>query len=200
MLEDGSCDLSQIETAIVETNAKLIVIRSTVPPMTTERMIEKTGKKIVFAPEFYGTTQHCDEKRFDFSFTIIGGERESCNILVQALQEVYDARHRFCLTDSRTAELCKYMANCLLASRVSFCVQFWEIAKALGVNYTELRELLLQDSRFNRAHTFVYDEHPYWESHCFDKDLMALTKFSNAPLIEDVIKYNKDCKNKYKSE
>ena len=197
MREDGSCDISQVRQAIDETDAEVYVIRSTVPPKTTERFRSETGKRIVFSPEFYGTTQHCDEKTFDFSFTILGGEKEDCNAVVQLLQEVYDARHRFRITDSTTAELTKYMENCLLASRVSFCVQFWEIAKEYGVSYPEMRELLLNDERFSRAHTFVYDGHPYWESHCFDKDLRAIAKASNAPLIEGVIRYNEACKEKY---
>ena len=197
MKDDGSCDISQVRRAIDETDAEVYVIRSTVPPKTTDSIRSETGKRIVFSPEFYGTTQHCDEKTFDFSFTILGGEKEDCNAVVQLLQEVYDARHRFRITDSTTAELTKYMENCLLASRVSFCVQFWEIAKEYGVSYPEMRELLLNDERFNRAHTFVYDGHPYWESHCFDKDLSAIVKASDAPLIEGVIRYNEACKEKY---
>jgi UDP-glucose 6-dehydrogenase len=117
--------------------------------------------------------------------------------VVQLLQEVYDARHRFRITDSTTAELAKYMENTMLAARVSFCVQFWEIAKEYGVSYPELRELVLNDERFNRAHTFVYEDHPYWESHCFDKDLAAIAGVSDAPLIEEVIRYNNRCKARY---
>ena len=197
MLADGSCDLSQVRTALDETDAEVYVIRSTVPPGTTEKLRTETGKRIVFSPEFYGTTQHCDEKTFDFSFTILGGEKGDCNAVIQLLQEVYDARHRFRITDCTTAELTKYMENCLLAARVSFCVQFWEIANAYGVSYPEMRELLLNDERFSRAHTFVYDAHPYWESHCFDKDLRAITEVSDAPLIEGVLRYNDRCKEKY---
>ena len=200
MREDGSCDISQVKQAIHETDAEVFVIRSTVPPKTTERLRLETGKRIVFSPEFFGTTQHCDEKTFDFSFTILGGEKDDCNAVVQLLQEVYDARHRFRITDSTTAELTKYMENSLLATRVSFCVQFWEIAKEYGVSYPEMRELLLNDGRFNRAHTFVYDRHPYWESHCFDKDLRAIASEADAPLIEEVLRYNDACKEKYGKE
>ena len=197
MREDGSCDVSQVRQALAETDAEIYVIRSTVPPKTTETLRSETGKRIVFSPEFYGTTQHCDENAFDFSFTILGGEKEDCNAVIQLLQEVYDARHRFRITDSTTAELTKYMENSMLAAKVSFCVQFWEIAKEYGVSYPEMRELLLNDERFSRAHTFVYDEHPYWESHCFDKDLRAIAGAADAPLIDEVIRYNERCKARY---
>lgn len=198
MQEDGSCDLSQVKTAIGETDADIIVLRSTVLPGTTDQLIKDTGKDIVFCPEFYGVTQHSDMSKFDFSFTILGGNKESCNKVVQALLSVYDARHRFNITDTKTAELVKYMENTFLAAKVSLCIQFWEIAQQIGVNYAELRELLLNDPRINRAHTFVYDEHPYWESHCFDKDLLALVNYTDAPLVQNVIAYNELCKKKYK--
>jgi len=197
MKADGSCDLSQVKTALDETDAEIYVLRSTVPPGTTERLRSETGKHIVFSPEFYGTTQHSDECTFDFSFTILGGPKDDCNAVIQLLQEAYDARHRFRVTDSTTAELTKYMENTILAAKVSLCVQFWEIAGEYGVSYPEMRELLLEDERLSRAHTFVYDEHPYWESHCFDKDLAALVSVADAPLIEDVIRYNQRCKARY---
>ena len=197
MNADGSCDLSQVWQALGETGAEVYVLRSTVPPGTTEKLRMDTGKRIVFSPEFYGTTQHADEHTFDFSFTILGGLKEDCNAVIQLLQEVYDARHHFRVTDSTTAELTKYMENTMLAAKVSLCVQFWEIAGEYGVSYPEMRELLLEDKRFSRAHTFIYDDHPYWESHCFDKDLAAIAAVSDAPLIEDVIRYNRRCKARY---
>lgn len=193
MHDDGSCDTSQVETAIAETNSNIYVIRSTVPPKTTERLKQETGKNIIFSPEFYGTTQHCDPNNFDYNFMILGGEKNICSEVIQVLQNVYNAKYRFLITDSRTAELTKYFCNAMLAIKVSACVQFWSIAQQLGVSYEEMRELLLNDSRFNRAHTFVYAKHPYWKSHCFDKDIPAITKFADAPLIEDILKYNKRC-------
>lgn len=200
MDENGVCDLSQVRCAIKETNAEIIVLRSTVPPKTTEMLKEQYKKRIVFCPEFYGTTQHCDEKTFNYNFAILGGDKDDCDEVMQLLQEIYDARFRFGITDSTTAELTKYMANTMLASKVSLCVQFFEIAKQCGVNYNEMRELWLMDERFNRAHTFVYKEHPYWTSHCFDKDLRALVNFSKAPLIEAVLSYNEQCKEKLNDE
>ena len=194
---DGTCDLSQVRGVIAETDAEIYVLRSTVPPGTTKKLRAETGKSIVFSPEFYGTTQHSDEQSFDFSFTILGGTQDDCNAVTQLLQEVYDARHRFRVTDSTTAELTKYMENTMLAAKVSLCVQFWEIAGEYGVSYPEIRGLLLEDKRFSPAHTFVYDDHPYWESHCFDKDLAVIAAVSDAPLIESIISYNQRCKEKY---
>lgn len=192
--ENGECDLSQVIESIKETNAEIVVLRSTVPPKTTEYLKETLGRRIVFSPEFYGTTQHSDEHLYDFNFTVLGGDKKDTEEVVQLLQHVYNGNHRFCFTDSTTAELTKYFENAMLATKVSLCCQFYDIAQQFGVNYSEMRELLLQDSRFNRSHTFVYKDHPYWESHCLDKDMSAITHFSNAPLIEEIIKYNESNK------
>ena len=108
----------------------------------------------------------------------------------QLLQNVYDARHTFRIVDSKTAELVKYMENCWLATKVSFCTQFYDISKNIGVDYEELRELFILDPRVNPSHTFVYDDHPYWSSHCLNKDVPAIAKLTNAELLKNIIEFN----------
>lgn len=196
MMKDGRCDLSQVHDAVEETDADIIVLKSTVPVGTTEMLALGYGKKIVFSPEYYGTTQHCNN--FDFDFTILGGNPDDCHKVQQYLQKVYDARHRFFKTDSRTAELCKYMENCYLATKVSFCVQFWELAKQFGVDYDSLRELFVCDPRVGPSHTFVYDQMPYWQSHCLDKDVSEVSNWQGADFMKSVFNYNKKCIEKYK--
>ena len=169
--DKGVCDVTEVYNAIKENDADIYIIKSTVLPGTTERIVKDTGKKVIFSPEYYGGTQHCNN--FTFDFTVLGGERKLCEKVQQMLQEVYDARHMFKITDSTTAELLKYMVNTHLGVKVSFCVQFYEIAQHYGVSYEELRELFLLDPRTNPAHSFVYKSHPYWESHCLSKDILV---------------------------
>ena len=193
--EKGDCDITEVCNAIRENDADVYVIKSTILPGTTEKIIEETGKNVIFSPEYYGGTQHCNN--FDFDFTILGGDRASCKKVAQLLQDIYDARHTFHFTSSRTAELTKYMENSYLATKVSFCIQFYEIAKKLGVDYEELRELFVLDPRVNKSHTFVYDDHPYWKSHCLDKDVPAIANFADAELLKAVIDFNKKQKVNY---
>ena len=194
--DNGDCDITEVLNAINENDADVYVVKSTVLPNTTKKLAEKTGKNVVFSPEYYGGTQHCNN--FDFNFTILGGDRTSCKKVIQLLQGIYDARHTFHITDSTTAELTKYMENSYLATKVSFCVQFYEIAKSLGVDYEELRELFLCDERVNKSHTFVYEDHPFWSSHCLNKDVPAIANFADAPFLKSVIEFNNIQKNKYK--
>ena len=190
--DERPCDTTEVANAIAEVDADCYCIKSTVLPGTTDRLAASLGKRVVFSPEYYGGTQHCNN--YHFAFTILGGEKRICTEIVQLLQRVYDGRHTFRITDARTAELTKYMENAYLATKVSFCCQFFEIAKGLNVSYEELRELFILDPRVNPSHTFVYADHPYWESHCLDKDVPAIAAFGNASLLKAVIAFNQNQK------
>lgn len=187
--EQNVCDLSQVKTVLEENDADIYIIKSTILPGSTEKLKQETGKRIVFSPEYYGGTQHCNN--FTFDFTILGGDKKDCLEVQQMLQNAYDATHIFRITDSKTAELTKYMENSWLATKVSFCNQFYEIAKSNNIDYEELRELFILDPRVNKSHTFVYDDHPYWDSHCLNKDVPAIAESENAELLKAVIEFNK---------
>ena len=191
--EEDINDITQVRNAINENNADIYIIKSTVLPGTTDMLKAITKKHIVMSPEYYGDTQHCNNFKFDF--TILGGDKEDCIKVQQLLQNVYDARHTFHIVDSKTAELAKYMENCWIATKVSFCNQFAEIAENQGVDYETLRELFILDPRVNPSHTFVYKDHPYWDSHCLNKDVPAIAENEDAKLLKAVIRYNKASKN-----
>lgn len=182
------CDISQVKNALEENDADIYIIKSTILPGTTEKLVEEFNKNIIFSPEFYGGTQHCNN--FEFNYTILGGDKKCCLKVQQLLQEVYDARHTFRIVNSKLAETEKYMENSYLGVKVAFCVQFYEICKKLGINYEELRELFILDPRVNPSHTFVYDEHPYYDSHCLKKDIPAIAYFTDAELLKNVNDFN----------
>lgn len=188
--EDGECDTSAVYDALAENDADVYVIKSTVYVGFVDEAIAKTGKRIVFSPEYYGGTQHCNN--FEFDFTIVGGEKQDAVKVVQLLQDVYDARHEFHIVPSKAAELAKYMENSWLATKVTFCISFYEMAEKAGVEYEELRELFNLDPRVNPAHTFVYRDHPYYKSHCLDKDVPAIVCQFGDPLLKSVIEINKN--------
>lgn len=186
---DSVCDISEIAVAINEHNADIFVIKSTVLPEQAEFLsLLSSVKHLVFSPEYYGNTQHCNN--FNFNFTILGGNQNDCIKVQQVLQSVYDGAHKFHITDVKTAILAKYMENSYLAMKVSFCNQFFDIAEKAGVMYEELRELFILDPRVNPSHTFVYRDHPYWDSHCLNKDVKAIATEYDADLLFDIIKFN----------
>lgn len=196
-LKDNGVDLdtSEVAKAIHDTNAEIYVIKSTCPVGFTETLSRFVHKRIVYSPEYYGGTQHCNN--FEFNFTVLGGTKLDCIAVQQLLQNCYDARHIFNIVDSSTAELVKLMENCWLATKVSFCTQFYELAQRHSVNYEELRELFIQDPRVNPSHTFVYRDHPYWSSHCLNKDVIHTAYSNDAEFLEDMIKFNRHQKYKH---
>lgn len=82
------------------------------------------------------------------------------------------------------------MENSFLATKVSFCIQFFDIAQKIGVNYEELRELFILDPRVNPSHTFVYKGTPFWDSHCLNKDVPTIANLYDADLLKSVIDFN----------
>lgn len=193
LLEDYTLDTKEVKNAILENDSEIYVIKSTCPLGTVERLKEETGKRIIFSPEYYGGTQHCNN--FEFDFTILGGEKQDCIPVIQALQNCYDGRHTFRITESKTAELVKFMENSFLATKVSFCNQFFDICEKNGISYEELRELFILDKRLGESHTFVYKDKPYWDSHCLNKDVPCIAYTEDAPLLKSVCEYNKEKKN-----
>lgn len=190
--EINTCDITEVLNAVNDNKANYYVIKSTILPGTTDYIIEQTKKNVVFSPEFYGGTQHCNN--FDFGFTIIGGAKEDCIEVQQMLQNVFDARHKFRLTDAKTAELVKYMENSYLATKVTFCNAFYRIAEHYNINYEDVRELVTLDPRIDASHTFVYRDHPYYDSHCLNKDIRAIAEDSNSQFLKFINSINEQYK------
>lgn len=171
----GRCDTSIVEDVLSWLATDVIILRSTVPIGFTEMVKAKTCKSIVFQPEYCGET--ADHPYADLSrrtWITLGGEREAVAKAVQVYQTVYSSKVRIRIVDSRTAELAKYMENCFLAAKVTFCNEFYDIARKAGVDYTELRETWLMDERMGRSHTFVYPEKRGFDGKCLPKDVAAL--------------------------
>lgn len=190
------CDITALLEAIVETNADILVIKSTILPGTTEWLNKHfPDKKIVFSPEFYGATQHCNN--FEFNTTAIGGNKEWCYPVQQLLQEVYDARHSFRIVDSKVAETTKYVENFHLGLTVVECNSIKRMCDEIEIHYEDVRELWRDvDPRAPLSHTYVYDNHPFYDSHCLNKDIRAMAYTYNLPLANFIIDLNE----KYKEE
>jgi UDPglucose 6-dehydrogenase len=203
--QDGSCDTSIVEEAVSCINSDLIIIKSTIPPGTTERLAKKYNKNIVFSPEYVGEGGYpvpfwdgvphpTDIKKH--SYIIFGGLKKNTIKAIEIYKTVMGPFCTYAQTDSTTAELVKYMENCWLATKVTFCNEFYDIAKTCGVDYNELRELWLLDGRIGSSHTVVYKDNRGFGGKCLPKDTEAL--FSSikdngyrANLLETIIETNK---------
>jgi UDPglucose 6-dehydrogenase len=191
---DGfSCDLSAVEECVQWIRSPLC-IRSTVVPGTTDRLGALTNKSIAFSPVYIGeSADHPWRDEGQCGFLIVGGSSELRDSVFSAYRDCLASKIHFYSTTARTAEICKYMENCFLATKVAFVNQFFDIATALDVDFEELRKLWLLDSRVGPSHTIVTPERGF-RGRCLPKDLAALIatmrSSGGTPLLEAVHSYN----------
>jgi UDPglucose 6-dehydrogenase len=175
MADDGSCDTRVVEEAVAWVKAPLIIIRSTVSPGTTERLAKKYNRRLVFQPEYLGeTTAHVFGNMAEREFIVLGGTPEAVSAAADFYKHYYNSMVRFYFGDATTAEVCKYMENAFYATKVTFVNEFYDIARAHGVDFNVLREMWLADTRISRDHTFVYPDNRGFSGKCLPKDCSAL--------------------------
>jgi UDPglucose 6-dehydrogenase len=143
MNPDGSCDTAIVDDVLSWLTAKVIVLRSTVSVGTTTRL-KATGKRIVFQPE-YGpgeTPDHHFSNPRRIGWVVLGGDRKDTNAVADLYKRTFNAELIIHQTDASTAELTKYMENCFLALKVTFCNEFYDLAERFGVVLGALGRLL----------------------------------------------------------
>jgi UDPglucose 6-dehydrogenase len=190
---DGRCDTSIVREAFARyyAIARHWCVKSTVEIGTTESL----GPNVCFSPEYYGETVG-HPLRDEIPFVILGGPAETTRAFAAAWSLVTNSYTRIYQTDARTAELCKLMENSWIATKVSFCNQFYDLAGLAGVDWHELRELWLADPRVSRSHTYVYPANRGFGGKCLPKDTANLVAWAraqggSAPLMEAVREYNR---------
>ena len=199
MSKDGSCDTSLVEDSVRKINAKTIVIESTIAPGTTKKLVEETGKNILFTPEYFGETPNHPLNDFNNrDFFVIGGKPEPRRKLIGLFRDIFQADVKFYQMDSTSAEMVKYMENTALATRVSLCEEFYRVCEAIGVDYYEVREAWLADPRNTRGHTFPgKGGDPGFGGKCLPKDVSAIISASkkagyDPKFLQAMFDYNSD--------
>ncbi|HEU4351135.1 MAG TPA: UDP-glucose/GDP-mannose dehydrogenase family protein [Burkholderiales bacterium] len=182
--EDGSADLQHV-LAAARTIArhmrswKLVVTKSTVPVGTADKVREflKSETKFPFAvvsnPEFLKEGAAVEDfMRPDR--VIIGADDERAIALLRQLYAPFQRNHeRIMVMSVRSAELTKYAANSMLATRISFMNELANLAEALGADIEEVRRGIGSDPRI--GYQFLYAGAGFGGS-CFPKDVKALQR------------------------
>lgn len=173
--DDGSADVRIVEEVVSLAQPRVaIVCESTVPVGTTRRLIDETGKPLVFVPEYAGeSAAHPFRDPSNRDFFIYGGYGEAAERVRDLYAGAHSPHARHFITDPTTAEMAKYMENAFLALKVSFCNEFFDLCRAAGVDYEAARELWLQDPRIGESHTAVTPERGYGGK-CLPKDVAAI--------------------------
>jgi len=179
-MDDGSADTSIVEDVCGWANCGVFIIRSTVPPGTCERVMQDTGKDIVFQPEYLGENPsgNAYNNIGTRGWVTLGGPTQATAKAAAFYTRLYTADCRIMQTDFRTAEMVKYMTNSFLAIKTVYCAEIARVCEAHGVNYAAARELWLMDDRIGRSHTSVYKDNLGYAGKCFPKDIQAIIKSS----------------------
>jgi len=191
--KDGSgIDLSIIDENIAKvTNFsngtdKIVIIKSTVIPGTTQSYIKKYPKTLFcFNPEFL------TERAFlqDFINTdriIIGANNSLIFRKVSAIYQSIMPNTPIFQTDPTTAEMVKYMANCLLATKVIFANEMYDICEKLKINYDEVKKMVASDKRIGSSHLDVTSLRGFGGK-CFPKDLLSLRALAKKLKVDTTI-------------
>ena len=210
--EDGSADLQYV-LAVAKTIAermteqRIIVDKSTVPVGTADKVkaqiqatLQERGQDIPFAvvsnPEFLKEGAAIN----DFmkpDRIIIGTDSSEAEALLRELYEPFNRQHeRTVFMDIRSAELTKYAANAMLATKISFMNELSNMAELLGADIEAVRKGMGSDPRI--GYHFIYPGCGYGGS-CFPKDVKALAKTAeqlgyNAGLLKSVDQVNEQQK------
>ena len=189
MKKDGSCDTSIVEGVVkniddivycfTNKSHKIVAIKSTIPPGTTNRLNKKCKNiSVIFNPEFLTEANFIDDFK-NQNRIIIGGERPSTTKLRQVYSLLFpDAT--IVKTGSKTAEMVKYMTNTFLATKVSFANEMKMICDELKIDYDKVVEYSTYDERLGKSHWAVPgpDGKLGFGGSCFPKDINALISLS----------------------
>ncbi len=210
--EDGSADLQHV-LAVAETIARhmdgyrVVVNKSTVPVGTADRVRERIravlaerGVEVEFDvvsnPEFLKEGAAVEDfMRPDR--IIVGTDNPRTTELLRALYAPFNRNHdRLIAMDIRSAELTKYAANAMLATKISFMNEMANLAERLGADIEQVRIGIGSDPRI--GYHFIYPGCGYGGS-CFPKDVKALERTArevgySARLLQAVEAVNEDQK------
>lgn len=212
MDEDGNANLDDIfsvATDIAKYIGKdsLIVLKSTAPIGTCVKVkehIESILKennspieiKVASNPEFLKQGRAIEDCLHPDRI-IIGAEDEDAFETLKELYHSFVLNHdRFILMDIKSAEMTKYVANAMLATKISFMNEIANVCEATGANVQKVRLGIGSDSRI--GYDYIYAGCGYGGS-CFTKDVQALINTSKAygylpRILSDVEKVNDDQK------
>lgn len=198
--EDGSADLRHV-LAVARTIGQhirqyvVVVNKSTVPVGTAEQVRAAISEQlaaraavvpfdVVSNPEFLKEGEAVEDCLRPERI-ILGSESARALAVLRTLYAPFNRNHeRILVMDARSAELTKYAANAMLASKISFMNEMANIAERLGADIEQVRRGIGSDPRI--GHHFIYAGAGYGGS-CFPKDVRALRRMARGCAYEPLV-------------
>jgi len=208
--EDGSADLQYV-LAVASTIAqhmseeKIVVDKSTVPVGTADKVRETMASvlkqrgvalefHVVSNPEFLkegAAVSDCQRP----DRIIVGTDSGKAEKVMRELYQPFNRNHdKLIIMDARSAEMTKYAANCMLATKISFMNEMANIAERVGADIEKVRQGIGSDPRI--GFQFIYPGCGYGGS-CFPKDVKALINSASQNGFEPCILNAVEAVNQY---
>ncbi|MBA3904014.1 MAG: UDP-glucose 6-dehydrogenase [Rhodocyclaceae bacterium] len=190
--EDGSADLQYVVAAARSIGRymdgyKVVVDKSTVPVGTADRVRAAIGEElqarglktefsVVSNPEFLKEGAAVEDFMRPDRIVVGADDARAVDAMRQLYAPFQRSHERFIAMDVRSAELTKYAANAMLATRISFMNELANLAEKLGADIELVRQGIGSDPRI--GYQFLYPGCGYGGS-CFPKDVQALIRTSH---------------------
>lgn len=191
MGEDGSADLQYVlgvahQIGQSMTHKLIVVDKSTVPVGTADKVraaiqmeLDARGSELSFDvvsnPEFLKEGSACDDFLKPDRVVVGANNDVSMNVMKELYSPFILNSNAFIAMDIKSAELTKYAANAMLATKISFINEISNICERVGADVNKVRNGIGSDSRI--GYKFIYPGCGYGGS-CFPKDVQALIKTS----------------------
>ena len=215
MNSDRSCHLNIVEDTLQKIDdwcdemdfygleQRTIVIKSTIPPGTTEKWNQQYKKiDVAFNPEFLTEANSIDD--FKNQNRIIIGSTRKVGAKIKSIYSKVFPKVSIIKTSATIAEMVKYFTNCFLAMKVSYANEMYQICENLDIDYDKVVEYAVRDERIGTSHLNVPgpDGDFGFGGHCFPKDLNALINLAEKQglgLDINVLKATLDTNNKVRT-
>ena len=185
--EDGSADLQHVLAAAREigrsiTGYTVIVDKSTVPAGTAAKVRDAVRRvtrhpfSIVSNPEFLKQGAAVEDSLKPDRVVIGADDARAATLMTDLYRPFTRTGAPIMVMDTTSAEMSKYAANAMLATRISFMNEMANVCERFGADVDKVRQVIAADKRIGPA--FLFSGIGYGGS-CFPKDVKAIVKFSN---------------------
>ena len=183
MKKNGECYIGIVESVLQDLQSiqynGIIILRSTIPVGTSDRL------HCFFMPEFLTEANYIEDfkqnKNWIFGLPSDTTKHEHFKILIQnIINAAYNEQciyfNKCSFISSSEAEAVKLFRNCFLATKVSFCNEFYTFCKSKQINYDNIITIAAEDERIGKSHTKVPgpDGKMGFGGTCFPKDMNSL--------------------------
>lgn len=175
----GLCDISRVVKVIheLETNSYqgVVAIKSTVTPGTTERLAKTTSLRLVFCPEFLRERAALVDFVENHDVCVIGTtDAELFKIVAYAHGSLPKKIIQLTPTE---AEFAKYFSNIYNALRIVFANEFFEACRAVGVNYTNVKNAMVYRDTIHDVYLDCNESFRGFGGLCLPKDTTAFANY-----------------------